>query len=350
MHVHADVPRALNNTNFLAPCALSNTVIGTAISSGYAQPLHTLALSATRVGFPCIVVQPIYPGWPWAHPTLVANLSLFRAVPDPARPFLPREERCRNNHSGYGWRRVHPYKMKMWMFVLNAGFNLLGMDSDWVLIANPLPRLLTSHQLLLSSKANNSYERVAMDDHAADFVAVLHDGYGRRQLNIGLVFVRSTPITIMLARTAFNRSFAAQDQPIINEELNAGQLTGHRRVSCCFSFIKAVPEAYKQPLSSGCEAFRPFFKQDIQAHTQKWTDAQPAIVEEHTCAPDADIPPASGRPKGSKQTWSNGWLRSADNKRVGSTAYGPCTRLDNVCGCPTARTRVARSVGLGTGR
>jgi hypothetical protein len=222
----------------LAACALQSTVVGTTATADYAVPLHRLATTAAKVGFPCIAVQAIDRGFPWVAP-LTKNSSLFHTLPDIA-PFWPRERFCDEHETRYGWRRVHVYKMRMWLTVLQSGYDLFSVDADWMFIRNPVARLRAAHELRPSfadpRNLSDPYRfvRTAVGTEPADFVALVHDGMTRRQINIGLVYVRAGDRTIALARTLLNRSYAAQDQPLVNEELN----WGHVNVSCCISEVR----------------------------------------------------------------------------------------------------------------
>jgi len=145
----------------LAPCAMDGTVVGTAATPGYSKPLQRLALSARRIGFGCIAVQPTDPGFPWSMPDLTdpQTTSALRALPDPPTRFLPRHWWCdgrvptkanrvraQGNSSRYGWRRIHVYKMRMWLVVLESGHDLLSVDLDYSLLINPLPLLRASRE------------------------------------------------------------------------------------------------------------------------------------------------------------------------------------------------------------
>lgn len=144
----------------LAPCAINGTVVGTAVTPSYSMPLQRLALSATRIGFGCIAVQPTDPGFPWSMPSLTDphTASALRALPDPPTRFLPRHWWCnglvptkgtvraQGNSSRYGWRRIHVYKMRLWLVVLESGHDLLSVDLDYSFLINPLPLLRASRE------------------------------------------------------------------------------------------------------------------------------------------------------------------------------------------------------------
>jgi hypothetical protein len=317
----------------LAACALQSTVVGTTATADYAVPLHRLATTAAKVGFPCIAVQAIDRGFPWVAP-LTKNSSLFHTLPDIA-PFWPRERFCDEHETRYGWRRVHVYMMRMWLTVLQSGYDLFSVDADWMFIRNPVARLRAAHELRPSfadpRNLSDPYRfvRTAVGTEPADFVALVHDGMTRRQINIGLVYVRAGDRTIALARTLLNRSYAAQDQPLVNEELN----WGHVNVSCCISEVRWASPGYKQPLNKGCKGIQDYLVRSRETHLikrQQTREHQAARV----CTNASDTPPALGPPKTSPQRWTANWNARAYNERRGTTQLGRCSRIDNMCsGC-----------------
>lgn len=331
----------------LARCATRGTVIGTVASASYALPLRQLALSAAEAGLGRIAVQPMDKGFPWAHAPLMESMGRFCVLQDMPRPFLPREQWCDKHGSArYGWRRAHVYKMLLWVTVLESGHNLLGIDCDWSLRSNPLPKLLAAHILASRPDATTTknFTRVEpLRPQLADFVALFHDGINRRQLNIGVVFIRSNSRTIALAQTTLNRSFGAQDQPVVNEELN----WGHLDVSCCFiasTTSSHVPAAYRQPLARACEQTITSFVQNRSTHATK-NRLEPGLRcgdSSRRCAHSWQISPAHKPPKLSPYAWRHLWNTSSrqDQNRWEPSAYnsltlrpvGRCSRLDNACG------------------
>ena len=352
----------------LSRCAVHGAVVGTIASAGYAVALLQLAMSAAD-WFACIAVQPMDPGYPWEQPALLEATPkrLIHALPDPETRFLPRTQWC-GNGSRYGWRRSHVYKMLLWRTVLEAGFHLLSLDCDWHLRSNPLPRLRAAHVLVRPPNASTFLRFEPPSDEPADFVALLHDGMGRRQLNIGVVFIRANERTVELARATLNRSYGAHDQQVVNEELNWGL----SNVSCCFVMAPGVSATYRQPLARGCEQAVGFFAKNATTHNLKnvAAAAKAAVAggersastgeRERTCVPAAQIPPASRGPPHSPITWAHlaeplppdapapprprsrrhgdepdtsMWEPRAYNTRTGVGPFGRCTRLDNACGC-----------------
>lgn len=353
--------RVASRAERLEDCAVRGTVIGTAASAGYAEPLRQLAMSAASVGFACVAVQPMDSGFPWGRHTLLEAATHFRVLADLPTPFFPRPRWCVNSSTRYGWRRSHVYRMLLWRNVLTMGFDLLALDCDWVLRADPLRTLRAAHVLVSPPNATNStnpFTRV-LPSHAepADFVALVHDGVGRRQLNIGVVFIRASARTVSLARAAFNRSYGAQDQIVVNEELNWGEAN----VSCCFLLPPmGLFPTYRQPLNKHCarQAAASFAKND-STHNIKNRERShaPSIKDGRACVPASQIPPAGHPPPLSHVTWyrSSGeaeapvspkrpkiaaatWEPSAYNQRTGVGSFGRCTRLDNACGCARAES------------
>ena len=292
------------------------------------MPLHRLATSLRAIGFACIAVQPMDPGFPWAHSLLLESVELYQVLPNPGTRFLPRKQFCISNGtrgSKWGWRRSHIYRMIMWVTVLQSGYDLLAMDADWKLLSNPLPNLQATHELLLPPNSTNR-TRTVLHARPADFVAVHHDGMHRRSMNIGVVFIRSNSLTVALARSVLNRTHAAQDQQVVNEELN----WRHTSVSCCSATIAHLPAVYRQPLASGCGIGGSFIK-DKGTH-----DMKKSVVEYSTttdCVAESKILPATRPPSRSPQKWSGGWNSLSYNQLKSASHYGRCTSLENQCGC-----------------
>ena len=151
--------------------------------------------------------------------------------------------------------------------VLQEGFSLLSMDADWRLLDNPLPLLvplrvrpasglLVTHfngsgVTTIESPGLGHFEalnHIRLDRStdsqgrgaAATVVAFLHDGVsGQRgnshNLNIGVLWWRGNKDgggtdSLELALRIENRTWAAWDQGIFNEELGWGS-----SVSCCWA-------------------------------------------------------------------------------------------------------------------
>ena len=130
----------------------------------------------------------------------------------------------------YGWRRSQLYRVRLWRVVVEKGLDLLAMDLDHQLaVMNPVPFFTAVHappETISHNPVSESSRKAA----PADVVAVW-DGPGSRYLNVGIMWMRSTPATLELARRSENRSWVGWEQQIFNEELNFNkELSG---VRCC---------------------------------------------------------------------------------------------------------------------
>lgn len=184
-------------------CALSNTVIGTVASASYLGGMKALADSARTVGFPCIVVQP----FDWFDELID---ELYAPLPIASPPLRPRPLWCHWPYvHQFGWRRSQLYRARLWRVVAELGLDLLAMDLDHQIRMNPIGFISTVHAFRDVPEANRKAA-------PADVVAVW-DGPAARYLNVGIMWMRSTPGTIELARRSENRSFAGWEQQIFNE-------------------------------------------------------------------------------------------------------------------------------------
>ena len=137
--------------------------------------------------------------------TTPANLLLQPLLLPGRASWRPEASWCKRKLSG--WRHTSILKLGLLETVLSHGYGALVVDVDWRFTANPLPSLLGCRLDLISMRDNH-------------FV------------NIGLMLIRNTPTTRTLARRAANRSVAAWDQALINEELN-GEDAAPDRLPCC---------------------------------------------------------------------------------------------------------------------
>lgn len=101
-----------------------------------------------------------------------------------------------------GWRIVSFIKTTLLYELLSRGQDVFSIDGDWRMRAN-------------------------MTRPPADVVAFRDHGQRGHYFNVGLMYVRSTPMTRRVMQRAANRSYAAWDQSIINEEFAASN------ASCC---------------------------------------------------------------------------------------------------------------------
>jgi hypothetical protein len=188
-------------------CAYRNTIVVTvATSKPYLDAAHELAQSAQAVGIPCTLI---------ALPKNLQGRSRSPLEELPLPPavaaWLPPREWCTPNRTDRsGYRQTHILKTQAMVVVLRERRDALFIDADRHFLINPVPSL----------------EATGAD------VAAMRD---TELLNIGLVWLRGRAGVLGVAERVANRSYAAWDQAVLNEELAAA--TG---VSCCYTnaFIK----------------------------------------------------------------------------------------------------------------
>ena len=188
-------------------CASRNTIVVTvATSKPYLDAAHELAQSAQAVGIPCTLIA-LPQNLQGRSRTPLEELPLPPAV----AAWLPPREWCTPNRTDRsGYRQTHGLKTQAMVVVLRERRDALFMDADRHFLINPVPSL----------------EATGAD------VAAMRDS---ELLNIGLVWLRGRAGVLGVAERVANRSYAAWDQAVLNEELAAA--TG---VSCCYTnaFIK----------------------------------------------------------------------------------------------------------------
>ena len=188
-------------------CAYRNTIVVTvATSKPYLDAAHELAQSAQAVGIPCTLI---------ALPQNLQGRSRSPLEELPLPPavaaWLPPREWCTPNRTDRsGYRQTHILKTQAMVVVLRERRDALFIDADRHFLINPVPSL----------------EATGAD------VAAMRD---TELLNIGLIWLRGRADVLGVAERVANRSYAAWDQAVLNEELAAA--TG---VSCCYTnaFIK----------------------------------------------------------------------------------------------------------------
>lgn len=181
-----------------------NTVVLTvATAHPYLKAAHELALSAVAVGIPCIHI---------ALPVALAGAAMPPLVElrlgNGAAAYLPPREWCASTASWEvrsGYRQTHILKTQAIVDVLRLGHDVLCIDSDRRFVRNPLAAL----------RATNA-DIAAMRDEAL--------------LNYGLIFLRVSAAQLTLAERVANRSYAAWDQAIFNEEAAAATA-----LQCCYT-------------------------------------------------------------------------------------------------------------------
>ena len=182
-------------------CSIDNVVVATlATNAAYLAQASRLVASAAAVvpNFRCAAM-------------VVSDELQSAKVPSQLVPvFLPGRanwrpppEWCVRKLSG--WRHTSVLKLGALRLFLDHA-DVLFVDADWRFIQDPLPTLRRCAESKLEVMGGR-------DDH---FV------------NLGLLYVRATPTTRLLAARAANRSFVAWDQALINEEMR-----GQADLSCC---------------------------------------------------------------------------------------------------------------------
>lgn len=308
-----DAYSAINTRLHLHRCSHLGTVAATVASASYAQAMLELAESAKAVGFPCLAVQP-YDDFEELHAS-----DVILPLPLPERPLLPRSIWCSSEFTGarspggqavnngwYGWRRSHLYRVLMWVQIISRGFHLLAVDLDWRFRANlRLPEIMGL---------------TAIDGTPLD-VFNWWDGPHERTVNVGLMWIRASLSALALVRKVQNRTFAAWEQGVFNEELQ------HRytNLSCCHCNSLA----------------NTWFNRSWKDHKGKATASHVAARFEREgqprCAADDELPPGDSPPNASNWNWNvSGWLPNSYNW-IARRYYGRCTgAVDCTCSVRTA--------------
>ena len=213
----------------MSRCHFNGTIIGAIASPVYVRQLFRLAESAKPFGFGCVVTLPL----DVQHATLFRNRSEAYVLPAPNPPLLPRPAFCESNtlySAQYGWRRTHLQKVQMWRhIVVEAGFDMLSVDANYELVSNPVPAL-HSMPPQLAGPLDPAHARPRPVD-----VMGVHDGPQNKMINIGLLWVRSTRQTRELVIRTENRTRAAWDQLVFNDELNFNP--SFEGIGCCVSIL-----------------------------------------------------------------------------------------------------------------
>ena len=292
-------------------CAASNTVVGTVVSASYILGLEALSMSAVASGFSCIAVQP----FDWFKKLRNQRYAVLK-VAQP--PLLPSHLWCSTKKVLYGWRRSQLYRTRLWRTVVELGLDLLAMDLDhqlpsWNLVgflrALQAPAEAPKHRALTTSNASRAAP--------ADVVAVW-DGRVARYLNVGIMWLRSTPGTIKLTRRSENRSWVGWEQQVFNEELNFNQeLVGIR---CCHT--KCLKHLTRKSNSTA----------SLPQKTARQSLIRRFIEGRVRCS---SAPKHAARPPvGSPEPWVRAWTPNADvpsSRHTTSRKYGRCNHPDNVC-------------------
>ena len=306
----------------LGRCASFGTVAGTVASAAYGGPLLKFTGLALAVGLPCVAVQPMGLFKELSDPRLAV-------LPLPARTMLPERQWCDYNElkPQYGWRRQMLYKARMWQLVLGAGFNVVCFDLDYVLHANPTPLLQALEQQTCRGGAPSG-SKTANCRMRADVVA-MYDGPQYKLLNVGSLWIRSTPATRALVDRVFNRTWLSGEQLTLNEELNYN--ADFAGIGCCHT------RCFRQAATKIEEKFR---ETKAGLAVRKQIEREEDVCEDRTKAMRIVGPPAGTRYKWNKHVC---YKCQGENATVGWSSdhynwitrnklrFGRCTAIDNVC-------------------
>ena len=179
--------------------------------------MSALVASAQKVGFACVAVQP-------ASTTAFTMLSRLQhaghvyLLDPPKRPLRPRTQWC-SSPNAYAWRRMQLARALMLERILTAladhkGGSVLALDVRSRLQANPV-------QFITGLNAH--------DGPRPDIVYRVPAQ--QKLVGVGLIWIRSTPMTRALATTVANRTWATGDAIAFAEELNFG--VASQGLGCC---------------------------------------------------------------------------------------------------------------------
>lgn len=115
--------------------------------------------------------------------------------------------------------------MLMWRAVVGAGLDLLALDLDFELHANPVAQF---HALTAPGKCNGTSEGGC---RAPPDVVAAYDGPRYKLLNVGNIWIRSTPDTKALVERVANRTWLGWDQLLLTEEVGFNKAFDN--VGCC---------------------------------------------------------------------------------------------------------------------
>jgi hypothetical protein len=179
-------------------CGRNKTVVATVLAEDAPSMLLPLAESASRFGFPCIVVQPFAPA---ASPS-----PLLFMLDAPQPPLYPRSRWC-NSSSAYASRRVELHRLRMWSALADQGISVLGVDQTRRLLRDPLPVLATMR---------------TRSGALPDVLGHTPGWFAKHFYISSPFFVRSTLATRALLRAATPRVRGAHEDVVFSEELNFG--------------------------------------------------------------------------------------------------------------------------------
>jgi hypothetical protein len=179
-------------------------------------------------------------------------------------------------------------RARTWRLLLDAGLNVLGLDSSRRLKRDPLPAFGA-----LRTRAEVQYGAGA----APDMISTT-PGWFLKQVGFPMgVWIRSTRATrALLARTEI-RVNGCSDETLFTEELNWG---AGANATCCHAECMAK--------LTGSEPV-------VRSYVPQTTEA--------TCAEDGTVPLAPGPPKASRNGWADSRAHNGSGiKRYGTTRAG----------------------------
>lgn len=310
-------------------CVANGTLVGSVASLSYYTALVELAATAVAAGFRCIAAQAMDE---MVDQRIISDGSTTVAMlPAPASRLQPEARWCDPGMTmrvKYGWRRSHLYRVLMWRNVLSLGYDLLAVDCDWRFVSSPLPSILS-----IWPKTD---------------VIAYWDGVKQKMLNVGLMWLRSTPDVLATVKRVQNRTWAGWEQAVFTEELN-----WRSNASCCHCSPCLLKHHFEKSLSTHQR------QRNVGAVRERFrNEGQPVCSE--TLAPSADDPPFGSlfvwKRQGNHSTavaqrrpWgSTGWNELIDRK------VGRCTTKEAACvgawKLSASAPRAARSGDVGNER
>ena len=218
---------------------------------------------------------------------------------------------------------------------------MLAVDLDWDFADIHGFVLRPSHSLLPAMRAART-----QNGQVPAIIAEVDRNPAQRNLyNVGLMFVRSTPATIALARRSESRSFGGWEQGIFNEELNFNS----DGVPCCYAATRA----------SDCNLIahlRKIDKVHDLGHQRRAADHRTRVEGPDQCSdvqPEAPPPPRRSPYIWARSTNETAWLQYAKQPRLAKAlggwatdgdnqllirAVGRCGRPNNTCLCTETHT------------
>ena len=194
------------------PCVRHDTLLlSIATNVEYLAQVADMAESAVRVGYNCVCAAAS--SAIGDHHMRLHNQSALRLLHLPlSSTWRPPSMWCAQKLSG--WRHAGILKMHALATAQDLGWNLLLIDADWRLVADPLPALLGARRDVISARDQT-----------------------RHMLNVGAMLVRATPELRQISRRILNRTLGAWDQAIFTEEVGASSPA----TSCCWAHLSAKP-------------------------------------------------------------------------------------------------------------